>query len=99
MKRLGEILFAVGFIALLVAPVFIFNVPRIWAWMWVTVVAVVVAFEVISMLLTKRDTGKARTISQQFWAWALRNKGKAIAVLVCWTAAWALLVWHLSAKF
>lgn len=71
---------------------------NLWTIMFAVVIAVVILFELISLYTTKKETGKSRTLSQQFWDFSRLEPRKAVAVLAAITVGWIALIWHLAEK-
>lgn len=80
-----------GFMGLMTAP---WALAGLWLWFWffVGVVVLLAVFEAVAYVREER------TLSQLFWLWSQTHRGKAIALLGCLCAGWALMIWHLAAK-
>ena len=94
---MGDVLFIVAFLGLLLIPFLIFAVKnKKGFWYWVGTVATMGAILGIVELISKLATGK--TLSSNFWAFSLQDPGSASVILGCWLAAWILLLIHLAWK-
>jgi len=88
---MGEVLFILAMLGLMVAPWWLINVSRYWAAMWSSVAGLVIAVEIVSKVATRR------TISQQFWAFGVDNLVLAWVLVGCMIGAIVVLAWHLMA--
>lgn len=89
--NIKEPAFFVVLAGLLIAPWFLAGLNA-WGWLFVLVVCTVIAFEVYSVLTSKK------TISQHFWAFSRKNPKTAWKILGATTVGWFLLMWHLAVK-
>lgn len=88
---MGEAIFVVSLLALLVVP---FAVVGLWWWFWTMLIIGlwVVAVEIVSKIKDRK------TISQKFWGWSLENEKKAWIILSCMLLGWLILLLHLAWK-
>jgi len=88
---MGEIIFGVAMVACLLVPALIF---KQW-WLFSVFLVFGICFGLIEWFAVMK-TGKS--ISQQFWAFSLEHKWKAIIILGNMLIAWMALLAHLGYK-
>lgn len=82
------------FIIVMLLPTILSGVFKFWPLFWVFV-----TFDIIfgiEEFLWDKKTGK--TVSQHFWKRSLKEKVKAIAILISWMVMCGALAWHLGYK-
>ena len=92
-----QALFIAAIAALWIAPWFLAGL-NLWGWFWCCVVALVIVFEIIAVIVTKRKIGKSRTLSQMFWDYSKDRPLQAWAIIASITVGWIALIWHLVGK-
>lgn len=82
------------FVLLMVLPMILTGVFKLWAlfWVFVTFNCIFGVIEIVS----KKITGK--TVSQSFWIFIDKNRVKGILILVSMVLMWATLIVHLGFK-
>jgi MFS family permease len=88
--KTGEIIFML----FMLAPTVLMGVFKVWPLFWVFMIFNVI-FGIVEFTL---NATKGYTVSQHFWAFSKKNKGKAIAILGSMAAMWAALIFHLAEK-
>jgi len=80
------------FVAIMILPMILAGVFGVWPlfWVFVTFNCIFGAIELIS----KKVTGSS--VSQYFWKFSAKNKGKALIIIGSMIAMWAALILHLT---
>lgn len=87
---LGEILFILA----MFLPTLLMGILKAWPLFWVFVIFDV-CFGLTEWYYTARTD---KTVSQHFWEYSRKHRGRAIAILVSMGLMWAALMYHLGYK-
>ena len=92
---MGEIIFAIGMIALGVLPFVIIGITG-GGWAWVKVMSAIALVVIVAEILSKLKDGK--TISRKFWDWSKKHRALAWLIALSYVGSALLLGGHLMWK-
>jgi ABC-type bacteriocin/lantibiotic exporter with double-glycine peptidase domain len=94
MRKAKTSIFEILFIVAMFIPTLLMAVFHVWPLFWVFL-AFSIIFGAIELWYARTTD---QTVSQHFWDWSKKHKGKAIAVLTAMAVMWGFLIWHLGSK-